>query len=143
MNNMILHSLLYKTFILLTVLNLIKGDKFIGKYLYSKVKNHLVSTSHGTNHKLWMEYLEKRLETISMFASIQLFKKRQSFSVVQYYKRNVEKKIFEESTFIMYKAIHRASKLTLLDQFVVQQRMALVSLHLMKHVAMSKVFSTE
>ena len=109
MNNVILHSLLYKTFILLTVLNLIKGDKFIAKYLYSKVKNHLVSTSHGTNHKLWMEYLEKRLETISMFASIQLFKKRQIFSVVQYYKRNVERKFLEESTFIMYKAIHRAS----------------------------------
>ena len=93
---MILHSLLYKTFILLTVLNLIKGDKFIGKYLYSKVKNHLVSTSHGTNHKLWMEYLEKRLETISMFASIQLFKKRQIFSVAQYYKRNVERKFLKK-----------------------------------------------
>ena len=93
---MILHNLLYKTFILLTVLNLIKGDKFIGKYLYSKVKNHLVSTSHGTNHKLWMEYLEKRLETISMFASIQLFKKRQIFSVVQYYKRNVERKFLKK-----------------------------------------------
>ena len=96
MNNVILPSSLYKILILFTVLILIRGDKFIGKYLYSKVKNHLASTSNGTNHKLWMEYLEKKLEKISMFASIQQFKKRQIFSVVQYYKRNVQRKLLKK-----------------------------------------------
>ena len=68
MTHVILHSLLYKILILSMVVYLTKGGKFIEKYLGSEAKNYLVSTSNGTNHKLWHEYLEKRLEKISMYA---------------------------------------------------------------------------
>ena len=61
--------------------NLIVGDKFIGKYFHNKVKNNLAS--NGSNHKLWMEYLEKRLEKISMHAGMQTLRKRKIFSIVQ------------------------------------------------------------
>ena len=96
MVHVVLHSLVHQIFILCTVLNLIMGDKFIGKYLNGKVKNYLVSTSNGTNHKLWIKYLEKRLEKISLCASRRQQERGQIFSVVQFYQRNVSRELLKK-----------------------------------------------
>ena len=106
MTHVILLWLFYQIFILS---NLISGDKFIGNFLSSKVRNHLVSTSNGTNHKLWMKYLEKRLQKISMYVSMQQLRKRQTFSVVQFYKSHLQRAFLKEVLTLCTKKIHKTS----------------------------------
>ena len=86
MAHVVLNSSLYNIFIFCTIINSIEGDKFIGEYLNNKVKSHLLPTSNNTNHKMWMEYLEKRLEKISMYASVRQLRKRQIFLLYNFIK---------------------------------------------------------
>ena len=69
------------------------GDKFIGNYFRNKIRNYIESTSNATNHKLWIKYLEKRLEIIFMHVSIHPFGKRDIFSVLQFHRRNLQRDI--------------------------------------------------
>ena len=94
MSFMLLHRLLYLTVIISTAVNLVIGDKFIGKYLRNKVRNYMLSAQNDTNHKLWMKYLEKRLEILSMYTNVHTFRKTQISSIVQFYKRNLQKEYF-------------------------------------------------
>ena len=66
---MVLHIFLFTIFIFCTIINSIEADKFIREYLNSQVKHYLLSASNNTNHKMWMEYLEKRLEKINMYTT--------------------------------------------------------------------------
>ena len=94
MNFIYCHQSLYLIFIFSTGMVLIKGDKFIGNYLKSKVRNYTMSTSNGADHKLWMKYLEKRLQIISLYP----LRKRQIFSIMHFYninlKRNILRRIY-------------------------------------------------
>ena len=94
MSFILLHRLLYLTVIISTAVNLVIGDKFIGKYLRNKVRNYMLSVQNDTNHKLWMKYLEKRLEILSMYTNVHPFRKTQISSIVQLYKRNLQKEYF-------------------------------------------------
>ena len=67
-------------FLLVSTFNLIWGDKFIGR-----------STAKNTNHKLWMNYLEKRLDIFCRYVSIQTFRKQQIFSLLQFYTINLQR----------------------------------------------------
>ena len=91
-------------FILSTKIILINGDKFIGSFLKSKVRNYTIYTSNGVDHKLWMKYLEKRLQIISLDP----LRNRQIFSMTHFYKLNLKTDILrmyvlcgkEETTFL-------------------------------------------
>ena len=92
------HGSLNLIFVLSTGLIFIRGDKFIGKVLKSKLRNY-------KDHKLWMNYLEKRLQIISLNP----MRKSQIVSIVHFYQINLEKDIFrrmyvlcahEETTFL-------------------------------------------
>ena len=90
------HQPLYLLFILSTVTTLINGDKFIGHYLKSKLRNYTISPSNGTDHKLWMKYLEKRLQIISLDP----LRKRQIFSIMHYNKINLKRNILRRINFL-------------------------------------------
>ena len=96
-----LHKSLYLVFILSATLNLMLGDKFIGNFLRSKIKNYIESKSNSANHKLWMNYLEKRLAIICMYVSIQPFNKLQIFSMLEFQKRNLQRDIVSKM-YVLY-----------------------------------------
>ena len=89
------HAILLKSlfvrFLLFSTLNLVSGDKFIGNFLSGKLKNYIRSTANNTNHKLWMNYLEKRLDIFCRYVSMQPLRKQQIFSLLQFYKINLQR----------------------------------------------------
>ena len=95
MTHMVLHIFLFTIFIFCTIINSIEADKFIGEYLKSQVKHYLLSASNNTNHKMWMEYLEKRLD--KMYTTERQPRKRQIFSVLQFYKGNIQSKLLKNA----------------------------------------------
>ena len=68
--------------ILSTTLNLILGDKSIGHFMRTQIRKYINSTSNNTNHKLWMDYLEKKLEIICAEANGE----KQISSILLFYK---------------------------------------------------------
>ena len=72
--------------VLSSTLNLMWGDKSIGNFLKRQIRKYISSTSNNTNHKLWMDYLEKRLEIICRHVNLQPFRGKQIFSILQFYK---------------------------------------------------------
>ena len=78
--------------IYVATLNTMSGDKFIGNYFRGKIRKYIESTSNATNHKLWMKYLEKRLEIIFLYDSMHhLSDKRKTFSVLHFHRRILQR----------------------------------------------------
>ena len=50
--------------------------------------------SNDADNKLWMKYLEKRLEIISLHACTRSLEKQRIFSVVHFYEKNLQKEYF-------------------------------------------------
>ena len=77
---------LFLSILLSTSLNLVFGHILIGEYLKSKVSRY--KSLNAVNNKLWMEYLEKRLEIITMDVSMY------QLTLVQFYKKNLLREQF-------------------------------------------------
>ena len=67
------------------------GVNFLPPILMSKFKNSFQSSLNETNNKLWMKYLEKRLEAINL----PLGKKMRINCLIEYYERKF-RHIFSE-----------------------------------------------
>ena len=72
-------------------------------FLRRQIRKYISSTSNNTNDKLWMEYLEKRLEIICQHVNMQPFREKQIFTILQFYKTilkyNVLSKMREDASF--------------------------------------------
>ena len=71
MSDITFNRLSYICIVYLAILNVITGDKFIANVLKQRVSQHIMSTSNNVNHKLWMKYLEKRLEVLNINVAMQ------------------------------------------------------------------------
>ena len=88
------HPSLCLCILVLSEVKINKGDKYIGDVLRMKLNNYIISAKNNIDHKLWMKYLEKSLVVASQHLLNQATRKRSIFSLRDYHKLNVRKKMF-------------------------------------------------
>ena len=72
------------------------ADKFIGNVLKKEVSQHIMSTSNSINHKLWMKYLEKRLQILNFNVAMQDRQISYIFSLLQFDKGKLINKVYDK-----------------------------------------------
>ena len=85
-----MNSILHFYILFSVICYMTAGDNFLPTVLMSKIRSSSQLSSNKTECKLWMKYLEKRLETIN-FKKVEL-----SSSLLGIYKNIFSKKLFQK-----------------------------------------------
>ena len=134
--------------LLLSVFNVITGDKFIGEFLKQKLRHYLLSPSNSRNHNLWMRYLEKRLEAMIMNIGMHTDRRKYIFLSCNFQKEMQKEDFFQK--FLVHALIKVTNlmtyKMEFWGQFVLHLRvedkfLALIDFHLLKNSSI-KFFQT-